>query len=137
MSPSNKLKNLVPFKDQKRSEDYFTYDFHKEVIGKLQAWKAWHEKILKIDAKFCFVNYEQMKIDVMKQLKPVVQFLGYDINEELEQCILRNQEGDFHRPEKSNEEIDKILSRIPKEDMEAISVAKEHVLKLLNNASSC
>ena len=56
MSPSNKLKNLVPFKDQKRSEDYFTYDFHKEVIGKLQAWKAWHEKILKIDAKFCLVT---------------------------------------------------------------------------------
>ena len=123
--------------DQKLDEEYFRNDFHKELIKKLPAWKAWYEKILKIDAKFCFVNYEQMKIDVMKTIKPVVQFLGYDINEELEQCILRNQEGDFHRPEKSKEEIDKILSRIPKEDMEAISVAKEHVLKLLNDASSC
>ena len=137
MSPSNKLKNLVPFKDQKRSEDYFTYDFPKEVIGKLQAWQAWYEKILKIDAKFCLVIYEQMKIDVIKQLKSVVQFLGYDINKDLEHCILRNQEGDFHRPEKSNEEIEKIISRIPQKDLEAISVAKEHILKLLKNASSC
>ena len=78
-----------------------------------------------------------MKIDLMKQLKPVIRFIGYDINKKLEQCILKNQEGDSHRPEKSKEEIDKIISLIPKEDLESIHLAKENVLKLLKNASSC
>ena len=136
MSPSNYLKD-VQFSYQQRSEEYFKYDFVKELKETLPAWKSWYEQILKVDAKFCLINYEEMKIDLMKQLKPVIRFIGYDINKKLEQCILKNQEGDSHRPEKSKEEIDKIISLIPKEDLESIHLAKENVLKLLKNASSC
>ena len=89
MSPSNYLKD-VQFSYQQRSEEYFKNDFVKELKDTLTAWKSWYEQILKVDAKFCLINYEEMKIDLMKQLKPVIQFIGYDINKKLEQCILKN-----------------------------------------------
>ena len=136
MSPSNYLKD-VQFRYQQRNEEYFKYDFVKELKETLPAWKSWYEQILKVDAKFCLINYEEMKIDLMKQLKPVIRFIGYDINKKLEQCILKNQEGDFHRPEKSQNELNKILSLVPPGDLENYLKMKEDVLQMLKNANSC
>ena len=53
------------------------------------------------------------------------------------QCILKNQEGDFHRPEKSKDEINKILSFIPPGDLEKYFKMKEDVFQMLKNVSSC
>ena len=139
MSPSNQLKSNVHFKDQKLSEEYLMNHFSKDLKDTMPAWKAWYEKILQIkDTKFCTMNLDEMKINgVMQELKPAVKFLGYEINNELEQCILKNQEGDFHRPEKSKDEINKILSLIPPGDLETYFKMKEDVFQMLNNVSSC
>ena len=59
------------------------------------------------------------------------------ISTELEQCILKNQEGDFHRPEKSKDEINKILSFIPPGDLETYFKMKEDVFQMLKNVTSC
>ena len=83
------------------------------------------------------MNFDEMKVNLMKELRSAVKFLGYDINEKLEECILKNQEGTFHRPEKSKDEINKIMSLIPPGELEEIFKTKNEVLTMLKNASTC
>ena len=103
----------------------------------MPAWKAWFEKILKLNSKFCLVNYDTLKTNVIEELTPMVNFLGFEINKKLAKCILINQEGAHHRPEKSKDEINRILSFIPPDDLKRYSQMKEDVLQMLKNASSC
>ena len=137
MSPSNNLKNEISFNEQKFSNEYFKYNFVKDLETIMPAWKYWFEKILKINSKFCLVNYDKLKTNVIEELRPVVNFLGFDINEELARCILINQEGAMHRPKKSKDEINRIISLIPPNDTKRYSKMKEDVLQMLKNASSC
>ena len=137
MSPSNKLKKDLHFTEQKINDEYFAKDFVQDLKHLMPAWKKWYEKLLQIDAKFCLLNYEKLKMNIMDELKPVVRFLGYEINAELEQCILKNQEGEFHRQEKSKDEISKILSFIPPGELETYSKMKEDVFQMLKNVTSC
>ena len=103
----------------------------------MPAWKAWFEEMLQIKAKFCIINYDEMKKNVIEELKPAVQFLGYDINKDLETCILKNQEGEYHRPEKSKDEINQIFSLIPPGELETYLKMKDEVLEMVKNVSSC
>ena len=109
MSPSNEyandLKRGILYTKQKISNEYFEKDFIEDLKTIIPAWKAWFEKLLKINAKFCLVNYDKLKTNVIEEIRPAVNFLGFEINEELEKCILTNQEGTNHRPEKSKDEI--------------------------------
>ena len=137
MSPSNNLKGGIPFKEQKLSNEYFKYNFVKDLEEIMPAWKFWFQRLLKVNSKFCLVNYDKLKTNVIEELTPVINFLGFDINEELAKCILMNQEGADHRPEKSKDEINEILSLIPPNDLKVYSKMKEDVLQMLKNASSC
>ena len=141
MSPSNEyandLKRGILYTKQKISNEYFKNDFIKDLETIIPAWKAWFEKLLKINAKFCLVNYDKLKTNVIEEVRPAVNFLGFEINQELEKCILTNQEGTNHRPEKSEDEINRILSFIPLDDMKKYSKIKENVLQMLKSASSC
>ena len=137
MSPSNNLKSGISFNEQRFSNEYFKYDFVEDLEILIPAWKTWFEKILKLNSKFCLVNYDKLKTNVIEELMPMVNFLGFDINEELAKCILINQEGANHRPEKSKDEINRILSLIPPNDLKRYSKMKEDVLQMLKNASSC
>ena len=118
-------------------DSYFTHNFARDLKIIMPAWKNWFEKILQTNAKFCLINYDEIKINTIENLKPAVKFLGFEINNELEQCILKNQEGIYHRPEKTKEEIDKILSFIPPGELDSYYKMKKDIFKQLQNASSC
>ena len=138
MSASNNMvDDGIEFLEKKLKYEYFAHDFATELKTIMPDWKAWFYKMLQMNAKFCFIDYDKLKKNVGKELKPVLRFLGYKTNEELDNCILKNQEGDFHRPEKSKEEIDTILSLIPPGDLELYLKMKEDVLDMLKKASSC
>ena len=141
MSPSNEyaqdLKRGILYTKQKISNEYFEQDFIEDLETIIPAWKAWFEKLLKINAKFCLVNYDKLKTNVIEEVRPAVNFLGFEINEELARCILINQEGANHRPEKSKDEINRIISLIPPNDIKRYSKMKKDVLQMLKNASSC
>ena len=138
MSPSNHLQKGIPFLEQKISDKYFSNGvFVQELKSTMPSWKAWFEKLLQIKAKFCLINFEEMKVNIMQELRPAVRFLGFHINEDLEKCILKHQEGEFHRPEKSKDEIDKIVSLIPPGYLKILVKMKEDVLAKLKSTSSC
>ena len=136
MSPSNNLYTNLTFNEQKLHDEYFE-NFSENLRNMMPGWKAWFEKILKLDAKYCFLNYEKLKINLIFELRPVVNFLGFEINKELEKCIVENKEGDYHRPKKSKEDIEKLMSKISIEDLKIYSKMKEDVIEMLKNASSC
>lgn len=136
MSPGNNLITDLPFNEQKLNDEYFE-NFAEDLRNMMPGWKAWFEQILKFDSKYCFLNYEKLKINLIKELRPVVNFLGFKINKELEKCIVENKEGDYHRPKKSKEDIDKLMSKISIEDLKIYSKMKEDVIEMLKNASSC
>ena len=46
----------------------------------MPAWKDWFKKIMKIKSKFCVINYDDMKTNTLGSLRPVVKFLGYEMN---------------------------------------------------------
>ena len=116
---------------------YFSHNFARDLKIIMPAWKTWFEKILQARAKFCLISYDELKINTIDNLRPAVKFLGFEINNDLEQCILKNQEGNYHRPEKSNEEIEKILSLIPPGELNSYYKMKKEVFKQLQHASSC
>ena len=97
MSPSNNLKPYKPFKRQKVGREWLKQNYGKYLRLMMPAWKFWFEEILKKDAVFCLVIYEDLKMNLIEELRPVINFLGYNINEELEKCILANQEGNYLR----------------------------------------
>ena len=83
----------------------------------LRIWRSDHLKYLsefKSD-QACVIFYEELQENVIKSLKPCVNFLGFEINETLEKCILKHQEGNFKRRQRNNNEVEKILSYIPKD----------------------
>ena len=130
-------KRGISFNEQRFRDDYFEYDFVEDLETTIPAWKAWFEKILKLNSKFCLVNYDTLKTNVIEELTPMVNFLGFEINKKLAKCILINQEGAHHRQEKSNDEINRILAFIPPDDLKRYSKMKEDVLQMLKKASSC
>ena len=137
MSPSNGLVIGFKFNEQKIKDEWFMKNFAKHMRLMMPAWKIWFEEVLQKEAEFCLINYDEMKVNLIKELNKVANFLGYEINEELEQCILKNQEGKFHRPENSKDEIKKIMSTIPPGELETYLKMEKDVLEMLKNVSSC
>ena len=137
MSPSNGLVVGYTFNEQKIKDEWLMKNFARHMRLMMPAWKIWFEEVLQKEAEFCLINYDEMKVNLIKELNKVGNFLGYEINEELEQCILKNQEGKFRRPEKSKDEIKKIMSTIPPGELETYFKMKKDVLEMLKNVSSC
>ena len=71
----------------------------------------------------------------VKPLAPLKDYLWN--NQSIEKCILKNKEGYNHRPEKSKDDINKIISAIPSNDLKRYYMMKDEVLQMLEKASSC
>ena len=97
------------------------------------AWYRWHKSVIDYFNIFCVISYEDLKEDVIKTIKPCVEFLGFQINQELEKCILKHKNGYHIRKTKglSLEERTKLLSQIPEEDMQKYVKRKETIFKKL------
>ena len=46
----------------------------------MPAWRDWFKKIMKIKSKFCVIKYDDMKTNILGSLRPVVKFLGFEMN---------------------------------------------------------
>ena len=55
----------------------------------MPAWRDWFKKIMKIKSKFCVIKYNDMKTDILGSLRPVVKFLGFEMNKGVSSEIKR------------------------------------------------
>lgn len=101
----------------------------------LEMWKNWHESFMEHAKDYCLIFYHEVKLDVIKAIKPCIQYLGFDIPADLEKCILKNQEGHYHRKSTSQEEKEEIYSKFPKRDIKLAKKYKKQIFAELKKHS--
>ena len=62
--------------------------------------------------QLCILQYEKLVEDVVKELRPCMEFLGFHINEDLERCIRKDEEGKFHRKPRAANELHMIFTHL-------------------------
>ena len=66
---------------------------------------------ISLNSSLCLINYEKLKEDIVKELKPCLQFIGFDISHDMESCINEEQEGNHHRPPMSQQDLQSIINQ--------------------------
>ena len=61
--------------------------------------------------KTCILRYENLVLDVIHEILPCLEFLGFGLDPKQVECILEKQEGEYHRrPNKmSQPELNEIV----------------------------
>ena len=69
-------------------------------------------------------------------MKPCIEFLGYELDNQKAKCIKTNLEGGYHRPPMSNEELKVVFEKpFTIDELEYFNKTKtETVNKLLSNS---
>lgn len=60
--------------------------------------------------RLCILQYEKLVEDVINELRPCVEFLGFHIDDHLAKCIRKDGEGKFHRKPMAANELRMIFS---------------------------
>lgn len=107
------------------------------VQDKFIAWLGFNRNAVQYYSKenLCTIVYEQLTIDPVKGLEPCLQFLGFQLVNPMLKCLEIKAEGQFHRSTRPEEEIDKIMQKIPQQLMQEIQQKKyESMQHLLANS---
>ena len=80
--------------DEKFESDWPTY-----VSKSMDFWKGFHMyfKTQYRPHQVMFVTYESLVEEMLKNLKEILHFLGYDLPKDVGQCVSERKEGLFHR----------------------------------------
>ena len=70
----------------------------------------------KFRSNICVINYEALQRNIIQEITKCVAFLGFQIDEKLQNCIVQNQTGFHKRSSRSYGEIGLILSFIDGSD---------------------
>lgn len=77
-----------------------------------KSWKEFYEQAATFGfEKVCVLVYENLLENAVQELKPCVEFLGYHIDAHLAQCISQEQEGSYHRPPMSDQDLEVIFTQ--------------------------
>ena len=139
-SPSLVFDMKTNFTDLKFPEEFLKPKQYKVWLKTfMKLWQSWHKDVINnFQPNYCVLIYENLKSNLIETLKPCVEFLGFKINEELANCILKNKSG-FHirkpsRPFK--EEKEKLLKSIPERDMNWYKKIREEIYKKIQNKAT-
>ena len=139
-SPSWALEIGVHFKDQAFPEEYLKPKLYQVWLKSfMKAWQSWHTDVINnFQPKYCVLIYENLKSNLIETLKPCVEFLGFTINEELANCILKSKNGHHVRkPSRPlKEEKEKLLKSVPEREMNSYKKIREKIFKKLHKKSS-
>ena len=92
-------------------------------------WKKIHHRILDNYFKpIHLVQFEEMKTNLIEELTKILEFLKMEMNSEIKECILRDPDGIYKRPQRSKEESDIILSRFNESHFKQSSEAYENMV---------
>ena len=80
-------------------------------------------------SRLCLINYEKLKEDIVKELKPCLQFIGFDISPDKAQCIKEQQEGNHHRPPMSQQDLQLVINQtFTQEELQNFKETHQNVL---------
>ena len=85
-------------------------------------WADLHTLILSQLNDVCVIFYEELQENPIQALTPCLRFLGFELNETLKKCVLKNQEGYFRRKKRDPSEMKTIMSFV---DQKVVKYAGE------------
>ena len=72
----------------------------------LPKWIHFHETVLKEYAlPIHVVQYEKLKTDLIKEMRSILSFLGFELTKDIELCLRSDFNGNFKRKNRPQEEI--------------------------------
>ena len=117
-------------------EEFLQPEWPEFVKKKFKHWLDTNHNAVKFYSKdqLCIIFYEELLLNIAKAIKPCLKFLGYnEIPSKIEKCLISNQEGQFHRPQRPPEEIEIIIKQIPTHILDEMehqkNISMQNVLK--------
>ena len=94
-------------------------------------WMMFHNIVL----KFCTINchlvtYENLKSNLINEMKGIVGFLGLSLNETIKECLQSNPGRKYRRKNRPNQELAQLKSYFSDEEISDIEeIYKDYLLK--------
>lgn len=92
---------------------FFDQRWHAFALKYLDKWKFFHQTMMQRYKKnqLCFINYENLKQDVIGNLTPCLSFIGFDVSQEKATCIMQEMDGKHHRPAMADKDLDLAINQ--------------------------
>ena len=77
-------------------------------------WRKFHDLMIRRYSKdkTCILRYENLVLDVIHEILPCLEFLGFGLDPKQVECILEKREGKYHRTNNmSQTELNEIFSQ--------------------------
>ena len=121
---------IEAFDSQKDLDDLFLNDMFPK-------WKLFHTRILREYKKpLLIVEYKNLKGNVIKEMTRILNFLGFEMTQDIKQCIQENTVRPFQRPKRPKHEVDELMKRIRKENIDLYDKTYDEIVKSLSNSFS-
>ena len=106
------------------------------VKKKFKHWLDTNHNAVKFYLKdqLCIIFYEELLLNIVEAITPCLKFLGFNkIPNKIAKCLISNQEGQFHRPQRPLVEIEIIRQQIPTHILDEMehqkNISMQNVLK--------
>ena len=74
-----------------------------------------HDRILEdFNGPIHFVQYEKLKTNMIEEMRSITLFLGFELTNEIESCLILDFQGKFKRDRRPQHEIDAIYKNFTK-----------------------
>ena len=104
--------------------------FTKEAFIRLEEWQHFHDVVLQnYNQPLLVVQYEQLKSNYLSEMEKIFKFLGLNMNEDLESCLLEESIGHFKRKKRPKNEIDKIYNNFTRAQLDEFQNTYKKFLK--------
>ena len=82
-------------------------------------WHEFHENILVNFTKpLLIIEHNSLEENIIEEMSRVMKFLKLEITEETKTCLSKNPIGPYKRPKRPKHEMDQIIQKIRKENIE-------------------
>ena len=94
-------------------------------------WMKFHNKLLKHCTNNChIVAYEDLKSNLINEMKGILNFLGFTMNETIKDCLQTNPGRKYKRKDRPDHELKQLKSYFSNEELSDIEdVYKDYLLK--------
>ena len=116
---------------------YFDARWRQFALKYVSRWKWFFEVMMKrySTQNICVIQYEKLTQNVLKELRPCLKIImEHEISKERENCILKEQEGKYHRPSMKPNDLNYVMNlTFSEEELMNFKLIRENIIERLND----
>ena len=118
-------------------QTFLDENFAKHFNLVMDYWMKFHNMVLKYCTNNChIVVYEDLKSNLINEMKDILNFLGFSMNETIKECLESNSGGKYKRKDRPNHELKQLKSYFSDEELSDIEeLYKDYLFKFKQNFS--